>query len=112
MTGIVLKAVGLDVHIYERSPRVLDDRGAGIVMQAETEIFLTQDAGLRSEQTGVMLKYRQYLNSRPGRTSDGARQSTSAGRRRIYSPPTHGCQHRQGRGERIGSRARLRGISR
>jgi 2-polyprenyl-6-methoxyphenol hydroxylase-like FAD-dependent oxidoreductase len=62
MTGIVLKALDLDVHIYERSPRVLDDRGAGIVLQAETEIFLTQYAGLRSEQTGVMLKYRQYLN--------------------------------------------------
>jgi 2-polyprenyl-6-methoxyphenol hydroxylase-like FAD-dependent oxidoreductase len=62
MTGIALKAVGVDVHIYERSPRVLDDRGAGIVMQAETEIFLTQYAGLGSEQTGVMLNYRQYLN--------------------------------------------------
>ena len=44
------------------SPRVMDDRGAGIVMQAETEIFLTKYAGLRSEQTGVLLKYRQYLN--------------------------------------------------
>jgi hypothetical protein len=41
MTGIVLKAVGVDVHIYERSPRVLDDRGAGIVLipgaEGETE---------------------------------------------------------------------------
>jgi 2-polyprenyl-6-methoxyphenol hydroxylase-like FAD-dependent oxidoreductase len=62
MTGIVLKAIGVDAHIFERSPRVLDDRGAGIVMQAETEIYLTQFAGLRSEQTGVFLKYRQYLN--------------------------------------------------
>jgi len=31
-------------------------------MQAETETFLTQYAGLRPEQTGVRLKYRQYLN--------------------------------------------------
>jgi 2-polyprenyl-6-methoxyphenol hydroxylase-like FAD-dependent oxidoreductase len=62
MTGIVMKAIGVDAHIYERSPKVLDDRGAGIVMQAETEIFLTQYAGLRPEQTGVRLKYRQYLN--------------------------------------------------
>jgi 2,6-dihydroxypyridine 3-monooxygenase len=31
-------------------------------MQAEIEIFLTQYAGLKPEQTGVMLKYRRYLN--------------------------------------------------
>jgi 2-polyprenyl-6-methoxyphenol hydroxylase-like FAD-dependent oxidoreductase len=62
MTGIVMKAIGVDARIYERSPKVLDDRGAGIVMQAETETFLTQYAGLRREQTGVRLKYRQYLN--------------------------------------------------
>ena len=62
MTGIVMKAIGVDAHIYERSPKVLDDRGAGIVMQAETETFLTQYAGLSPEQTGVRLKYRQYLN--------------------------------------------------
>ena len=63
MTGIVLKAAGLDVDIYERFPKVLDDRGAGIVMQAETETFLTQYGGLKPDQTGVWLKYRQYLRS-------------------------------------------------
>ena len=62
MTGIVLEAAGMDVDIYERSPKVLDDRGAGIVMQAETETFLTQYGGLKPEQTGVWLKYRQYLS--------------------------------------------------
>jgi 2-polyprenyl-6-methoxyphenol hydroxylase-like FAD-dependent oxidoreductase len=62
MTGIVLKAAGLDVDIYERFPKVLDDRGAGIVMQAETETFLTQYGGLKPDQTGVWLKYRQYLS--------------------------------------------------
>jgi 2-polyprenyl-6-methoxyphenol hydroxylase-like FAD-dependent oxidoreductase len=62
MTGIVLEAAGMDVDIYERSPTVLDDRGAGIVMQAETETFLTRYGGLKPEQTGVWLKYRQYLS--------------------------------------------------
>jgi 2-polyprenyl-6-methoxyphenol hydroxylase-like FAD-dependent oxidoreductase len=33
--GIELHHAGCDVEIFERSPRVLDDRGAGIVMQAE-----------------------------------------------------------------------------
>jgi 2-polyprenyl-6-methoxyphenol hydroxylase-like FAD-dependent oxidoreductase len=62
MTGIVLKAGGVRVHIFERFDEVLDDRGAGIVMQPETEIFLTQYARLKPEQTGVWLKYRQYLS--------------------------------------------------
>jgi 2-polyprenyl-6-methoxyphenol hydroxylase-like FAD-dependent oxidoreductase len=62
MTGIVLKAIGVEARIYERSPKVLDNRGAGIVMQAETETFLTQYAGLGPEQTEVRLNYRQYLN--------------------------------------------------
>jgi 2-polyprenyl-6-methoxyphenol hydroxylase-like FAD-dependent oxidoreductase len=35
-------------------------------MQAETQTFLTQFAGLGSEQTGVWLKYRQYLNRQGG----------------------------------------------
>src|ERR1700731_1714510 len=62
MTGIVMKALGWDANIDERSAKGIADRGAGIVMQAETETFLTQYAGLRPEQTGVRLKYRQYLN--------------------------------------------------
>jgi 2-polyprenyl-6-methoxyphenol hydroxylase-like FAD-dependent oxidoreductase len=62
MTGIVLEASGLDVDIYERFPKVLDDRGAGIVIQTETETFLTQYGGLKPDQTGVWLKYRQYLS--------------------------------------------------
>jgi 2,6-dihydroxypyridine 3-monooxygenase len=62
MTGIVLEAAGMDVDIYERSPTVLGDRGAGIVMQAETETFLTQYGQLKPEQIGVWLKYRQYLS--------------------------------------------------
>ncbi|MEJ0001054.1 MAG: FAD binding domain-containing protein [Verrucomicrobiota bacterium] len=62
MAGLALKSIGVDAHIYERSPRVLDDRGAGIVMQAETETFLTRYAELRPEQTGVWLRYRQYIN--------------------------------------------------
>ena len=61
-TGIVLEAAGFDVDIYERFPKVLDDRGAGIVMQAETETFLTQYGGLKTDQTGVWLRYRQYLS--------------------------------------------------
>src|SRR5260221_5294030 len=61
MTGIVMKAIGVDARIYERSPKVLDDRGAGIVMQAETETFLTQYGGFKRGKNGGRVKYRPYL---------------------------------------------------
>jgi 2-polyprenyl-6-methoxyphenol hydroxylase-like FAD-dependent oxidoreductase len=59
--GLELKAAGLRVSIHERSERVLDDRGAGIVLQPETEQLLSERCGLGQEQTGVWLRYRQYL---------------------------------------------------
>lgn len=59
--GIELQHAGCDVDIFERSPRVLDDRGAGIVMQAETLQILTQRCGLVEDETGVWLRQRQYL---------------------------------------------------
>jgi 2-polyprenyl-6-methoxyphenol hydroxylase-like FAD-dependent oxidoreductase len=62
MTGIVMKVAEADVHIYERTQKVLDDRGAGIVLQAETKAFLRNVCRLRPEKTGVWSKYRQYLN--------------------------------------------------
>jgi 2-polyprenyl-6-methoxyphenol hydroxylase-like FAD-dependent oxidoreductase len=60
-TGLELRAAGLRVSIHERSERVLDDRGAGIVMQPDTQQLLSERCGLREEQTGVWLRYRQYL---------------------------------------------------
>ena len=59
--GLELKAAGLRVSIHERSKRVLDDRGAGIVMQPDTVQLLSERCGLRREQMGVWLRYRQYL---------------------------------------------------
>ena len=61
MAGLELRAAGLPVSIHERSERVLDDRGAGIVMQPETQRVLIKRCGLRQEETGVWLQYRQYL---------------------------------------------------
>jgi 2-polyprenyl-6-methoxyphenol hydroxylase-like FAD-dependent oxidoreductase len=59
--GLELKAAGLRVSVHERSERVLDDRGAGIVLQPETVQLLSERCGLRGEQMGVWLCYRQYL---------------------------------------------------
>lgn len=59
--GLELCAAGLQVSIHERSERVLADRGAGIVMQSPTQELLSERCGLRPEQAGVWLRYRQYL---------------------------------------------------
>jgi 2-polyprenyl-6-methoxyphenol hydroxylase-like FAD-dependent oxidoreductase len=61
MSGIELRAAGVVVSIHERSDRVLDDRGAGIVMQPGTLGILTGRCGLKENQTGVWLRFRQYL---------------------------------------------------
>lgn len=66
MTGLELLAAGCDVEIFERSEHVLDDRGAGIVMQPETLSILSNRCGLKEDQVGVWLHYRQYLNATGG----------------------------------------------
>jgi hypothetical protein len=43
--GLELRAAGLRVSVHERSERVLDDRGAGIVMQSDTQQLLSERCG-------------------------------------------------------------------
>jgi 2-polyprenyl-6-methoxyphenol hydroxylase-like FAD-dependent oxidoreductase len=38
--GILLRRIGWEVNIFERSSQILSDRGAGIVMQQETREML------------------------------------------------------------------------
>jgi 2-polyprenyl-6-methoxyphenol hydroxylase-like FAD-dependent oxidoreductase len=74
MAGLELRSAGCDVTISERSDRVMDDRGAGIVMQAET-LHLLKKHGLADEQTaGVWSHHRQYL----GRDGEAVSLSPSA----------------------------------
>jgi 2-polyprenyl-6-methoxyphenol hydroxylase-like FAD-dependent oxidoreductase len=53
MSGIELRAAGVVVSIHERSDRVLDDRGAGIVMQPGTLGILTVRCGLKEKNRGM-----------------------------------------------------------
>jgi 2-polyprenyl-6-methoxyphenol hydroxylase-like FAD-dependent oxidoreductase len=62
MAGLELLAAGADVHVFERSGRVLADRGAGIVMQPDTLRILMERCGLDEDKTGTWLRYRQYLD--------------------------------------------------
>ncbi|MEJ7637384.1 MAG: FAD-dependent monooxygenase [Singulisphaera sp.] len=69
MTGLELRDAGCEVTVFERSDRVLDDRGAGIVMQPET-LHLLRKYGLADERSaGVWSNHRQYLDRRGGPAS-------------------------------------------
>jgi 2-polyprenyl-6-methoxyphenol hydroxylase-like FAD-dependent oxidoreductase len=61
-TGIMLRSIGWDVDIYERSERNLDSRGGGVVLQSDVvEAF--QRAGISTQALGVVAHERYYLNS-------------------------------------------------
>jgi 2-polyprenyl-6-methoxyphenol hydroxylase-like FAD-dependent oxidoreductase len=61
-TGIMLRSIGWDVDIYERSDRNLDSRGGGVVLQSDVvEAF--QRAGISTQSLGVVARERYYLNS-------------------------------------------------
>ncbi|MBW4619935.1 MAG: FAD binding domain-containing protein [Cyanosarcina radialis HA8281-LM2] len=59
--GILLRSIGWEVNIYERSPHTLDSRGGGVVLQPEVvEAF--QRAGVAYEDPlGVVAQERYYL---------------------------------------------------
>src|SRR5271155_4559823 len=61
--GILLRNIGWEVDIFERSPLSLSDRGAGVVMQQET-LELLRLCGAKSDRdVGVNLTYRKYLDA-------------------------------------------------
>ncbi len=59
--GILLRKIGWEVNIFERSPQSLSDRGAGIVMQPETLQMLRLCGATSDGEVGVWLTSRQYL---------------------------------------------------
>jgi 2-polyprenyl-6-methoxyphenol hydroxylase-like FAD-dependent oxidoreductase len=59
--GILLRSIGWQVDIYERSTHDLDSRGGGVVLQADVvEAF--QRAGIDTQALGVVAHERYYLN--------------------------------------------------
>lgn len=59
-SSILLRSIGWDVDIYERSPRSLDSRGGGILLQPDVEVAFKR-AGIPLDQLGVVAKERYYL---------------------------------------------------
>jgi hypothetical protein len=68
--GSLLRRIGWDVDIFERSPHDLDSRGGGIVLQPEVvEVFRRVDVDLRKVDLGVRSAYRTVFQA------DGSIQS-------------------------------------
>jgi 2-polyprenyl-6-methoxyphenol hydroxylase-like FAD-dependent oxidoreductase len=58
--GTLLRSIGWQVDIYERSPHTLDSRGGGVVLQSDVvEAF--QRAGIPNDNLGVVANERYYL---------------------------------------------------
>jgi 2-polyprenyl-6-methoxyphenol hydroxylase-like FAD-dependent oxidoreductase len=60
--GILLRKIGWEVNIFERSTQSLSDRGAGIVLQQETLELLRLCGAKGDGDVGVTLNYRKYLD--------------------------------------------------
>ncbi|MES1023404.1 FAD binding domain-containing protein [Gloeocapsa sp. BRSZ] len=59
-TGTLLRSIGWQVDIYERSSQTLDSRGGGIVLQMDV-IEAFQRAGIPQDKLGVVAQERYYL---------------------------------------------------
>ncbi len=58
--GVLLRSIGWQVDIYERSPRTLSSRGGGVVLQSDV-IEAFDRAGIPHQNLGVVAKERYYL---------------------------------------------------
>src|SRR5579872_5985377 len=59
--GLVLRAAGYAVEIFEKSPREMQERGAGLVVQDEVLSFVTDHCGAIPDELGVRSQARQLL---------------------------------------------------
>ena len=59
--GLVLRADGYAVEIFEKSPREMQERGAGLVVQDEVLDFVMKHCGANPDELGVRSRARQLL---------------------------------------------------
>jgi 2,6-dihydroxypyridine 3-monooxygenase len=59
--GLVLRAAGCAVEIFEKSPREMQERGAGLVVQDKVLDFVMKHCGAIPDELGVRSRARQLL---------------------------------------------------
>ncbi|BBY14739.1 FAD binding domain-containing protein [Mycolicibacterium litorale] len=63
-TALLLRRLGFDVSVYERTPEDLDGRGGGIVLHPETVRWFTECSDQHPEQVSTSTRRVQYLDAR------------------------------------------------
>jgi 2,6-dihydroxypyridine 3-monooxygenase len=61
-TALLLRDIGFDVTIFERTPAVLDGRGSGIVLQPDTLRWFTERSTKNPGQLSTSTRWVQYLD--------------------------------------------------
>ncbi|MGE2717465.1 FAD-dependent monooxygenase [Mycolicibacterium litorale] len=63
-TALLLRRLGFEVSVFERTPEDLDGRGGGIVLHPETLRWFTECSDLHPEQVSTSTHHVQYLDGR------------------------------------------------
>lgn len=63
-TALLLRRLGFDVSVFERTPDNLDGRGGGIVLQPETVRWFAECSDQHPEQVSTSTHHVQYLDER------------------------------------------------
>ncbi|WP_308115136.1 MULTISPECIES: NAD(P)-binding protein [unclassified Rhodococcus (in: high G+C Gram-positive bacteria)] len=61
--ALLLRRLGFEVSVYERTPTSLDGRGGGIVLQPDTIRWFAECSSMQPEQVSTTTRYVQYLDS-------------------------------------------------
>lgn len=88
--GVSLRAAGWRVSIFERSPGIMKDRGAGIVLQPEMMTLLEALKLATLSEITVESRERQYLNKDGGINSSGASQQFMTSWGALFNSLRHG----------------------
>ena len=62
-TALLLRRLGFDVEVFERTPANLDGRGGGIVLQPDTLRWFTECSTQHPEQVSTATHFVQYLGA-------------------------------------------------
>ncbi|WP_324651993.1 FAD-dependent monooxygenase [Georgenia sp. H159] len=60
-TALLLRDLGFDVTIFERTPQLLTDRGGGIVLQPDTVRWFTERSSRKPEDVSTATRHLRYL---------------------------------------------------
>ena len=69
--ALLLRDLGVEVEVYERSPVELVQRGAGIGFLPESARYLVERAGVDPDRISVATSHIRYLDRRGARVYDG-----------------------------------------